>query len=172
METFWRRCATCKRGIDFGTAYKICSVSTCNRKGSSLVFCSIQCWDSHVPLMRHREAWAEEQRSPTREEWGAQAVAAARPAASAPRPAPETGAALEEPAEDPDGEDGAVPEGEVPREILIVASKLKKYVRARSGMNTSDSVMEVLSARVRSLCDDAIVRAQEDGRKTVMDRDF
>jgi histone H3/H4 len=39
-------------------------------------------------------------------------------------------------------------------------------------MNTSDSVMEVLSRRVRSLCDDAIQRARDDGRKTLLDRDF
>ena len=51
-------------------------------------------------------------------------------------------------------------------------AELKKYIRARSGMNTSDSVMEALSDRVRALCNDAILRAREDGRKTVMDRDF
>ena len=56
--------------------------------------------------------------------------------------------------------------------MLIVASKLKQYIRARADMNTSDSVMEVLSRRVRALCDDAIARARADGRKTVMDRDF
>ena len=62
--------------------------------------------------------------------------------------------------------------GEVPHDVLIIASKLKQYVRARSGMNTSDSVMDILSRRVRAMCDDAIQRAREDGRKTVMDRDF
>ena len=74
--------------------------------------------------------------------------------------------------DDDEGAGDVALEGDVPRDILIVASKLKKYIRARSGMNTSDSVMDVLSARVRTLCDDAIVRAHEDGRKTVMDRDF
>jgi histone H3/H4 len=57
-------------------------------------------------------------------------------------------------------------------EILIVASKLKNYVRAKSGMNTSGAVVEVLSAKVRGLCDQAIENAKRDGRKTVMDRDF
>jgi len=56
--------------------------------------------------------------------------------------------------------------------VLVVASKLKAYVRARSGMNTSDGVMEALSAFLRALCDDAIRKAGADGRKTVMDRDF
>ncbi|HME70000.1 MAG TPA: hypothetical protein VKM54_09040 [Myxococcota bacterium] len=53
-----------------------------------------------------------------------------------------------------------------------MASKLKSYVRARSGMNTSEGVLDVLSDSVRALCDEAIRSAQGDGRKTVMDRDF
>ena len=61
---------------------------------------------------------------------------------------------------------------DAPRDVLIVASKLKAYVRARSGMNTSDGVIAELSDRVRALCDDAIDRAREEGRKTLMDRDF
>jgi hypothetical protein len=57
-------------------------------------------------------------------------------------------------------------------EILVVVSKLKKYVRDRSGMNTSDGAMSPLSDHLRALCRDAIRHANEDGRKTVMDRDF
>jgi len=57
-------------------------------------------------------------------------------------------------------------------EVLVVASKLKSYIREKSGMNTSASVMEALSLKVRQLCDEAIAKAQADGRKTVMDRDF
>jgi len=45
-------------------------------------------------------------------------------------------------------------------------------VRARSGMNTSDSAIEALSDIVREVADKAIQRAAADGRKTVMDRDF
>ena len=60
----------------------------------------------------------------------------------------------------------------LPREILIVASKLKAYVRARSGMNTSDNVVGILSDHLRRLCDEAIRSAARDGRKTVMERDF
>lgn len=58
------------------------------------------------------------------------------------------------------------------KEILIVASKLKNYIRTKSGMNTSSSIAEVLSDRVRNLCDRAIESARQNGRKTVMDRDF
>lgn len=150
-DSFWRRCSSCKREIRFETPYWMCSVSTCNRKGSSFVFCSVACWNAHVPTMRHREAWAEEQRSPGRQEWESQDHSETQPGAQPSTP---------------------VPAGEVPRDVLIVASKLKQYVRAKSGMNTSDSVMEVLSRRVRAMCDDAIQRAREDGRKTIMDRDF
>lgn len=57
-------------------------------------------------------------------------------------------------------------------DTLIVASKLKAYIRSKSGMNTSASVIDALSERVRKLADAAIARAQGDGRKTVMDRDF
>jgi hypothetical protein len=59
-----------------------------------------------------------------------------------------------------------------PREVLVVISKLKGYVRACSGMHTSDAVIDVLSDHLRVLCDRAIENAKNDGRKTVMDRDF
>jgi histone H3/H4 len=57
-------------------------------------------------------------------------------------------------------------------EVLVVVSKLKKYIREKSGFNTSGSVAEALTARIRQLCDQAIDSAKNDGRKTVMDRDF
>ena len=57
-------------------------------------------------------------------------------------------------------------------EVLVVVSKLKKYIRAKSGMNTSDAVVSVLSEHLRQVCDRAIQKATEDGRKTVLDRDF
>ena len=57
-------------------------------------------------------------------------------------------------------------------DVLIVASKLKGYIKSKGGMNTSDAVMKQLSARVRQLCDQAMDRARAEGRKTVMDRDF
>ena len=56
--------------------------------------------------------------------------------------------------------------------MLIVASRLKDYVRARSGMNTSDRVLEPLSAIVRSVCEEAIRNAERDERKTILDRDI
>ena len=58
------------------------------------------------------------------------------------------------------------------KEVLVVASKLKNYIRAHAGMNTSGAVIDVISERIRQLCDQAIENAKRDGRKTVMDRDF
>ena len=57
-------------------------------------------------------------------------------------------------------------------EILVVASKLKSYVREKSGMNTSAGVLAVVSDKIRQMCDQAIENARNDGRKTVKDRDF
>lgn len=58
------------------------------------------------------------------------------------------------------------------KEILVVASKVKKYIKDSAGLNTSSNVLEELSGKVRALCDQAIENAKNDGRKTVMDRDF
>lgn len=55
---------------------------------------------------------------------------------------------------------------------LVVASKLKSYIREKSGMNTSAAVIAVLSEKLRRMCDQAVEKAKSDGRKTVMDRDF
>ena len=70
--SLWKRCSTCKKEIAFTTAYWVCNVSTCNRARTALAFCSVSCWDAHVPMLRHRESWAEESRSPTAGEWARQ----------------------------------------------------------------------------------------------------
>ena len=57
-------------------------------------------------------------------------------------------------------------------DVLVVVSKLKNYIRAKSEMNTSGNVAPCVSSIVRQLCDQAIERAKSDNRKTVMERDF
>ncbi len=57
-------------------------------------------------------------------------------------------------------------------EVLVVVSKLKNYIKAQAGMNTAGNVAEVISEKVKALCDEAIEQAKADGRKTVKDRDF
>lgn len=168
----WKRCGVCKRDVGFEGEYYECSVSTCSSGRSSSVFCSMACWEQHVPVMRHRDAWAEQKRSPTRSQWDAeQALFGERPgpAAKTPEgPAPRRFVV--------DGRSKAVaaaaPAQPVADEVLVVASKLKNYIRARSGMNTSDSVIAELSQILREHADRAIETARADGRKTVMDRDF
>lgn len=66
---FWRRCNSCKKPIAYRGLYWVCNVSTCNRKRTGLVFCDVSCWDAHVPMMNHRESWAEERKAPTYDEW-------------------------------------------------------------------------------------------------------
>jgi histone H3/H4 len=61
---------------------------------------------------------------------------------------------------------------EVDEEVLIVASKLKQYIKDKHDMNTSANVMEILSKIVRRYADLAADHARSEGRKTVMDRDF
>jgi len=58
------------------------------------------------------------------------------------------------------------------KEVLVVVSKLKKYVKDKAGLNTSGNVAEKLSEKIRVLTDEAIENAKRDGRKTIMDRDF
>jgi len=57
-------------------------------------------------------------------------------------------------------------------EVLVVASKVKAYVKASGDMKTSAGVLQVLSDRLRTMCDQAVESARSDGRKTVLDRDF
>jgi histone H3/H4 len=57
-------------------------------------------------------------------------------------------------------------------QVLVVASKVKAYIKEQSGMNTSASVMEALTKVVEHECNKAIEKAKGEKRKTVMDRDF
>lgn len=159
----WKRCGVCKRELAFGAEYFECSVSTCNSGRNHTVFCSVPCWEQHVPVLRHRDAWAEQKRSPSKAEWEAMQAPASAPGStgSAPR---RIVVASTAPVRKPDAA--------LPVEILVVASKLKAYIRARAGMNTSESVLDALSDILREHADRAIERARADGRKTVMDRDF
>lgn len=57
-------------------------------------------------------------------------------------------------------------------EILVVASKVKKLIKDKAGMNSSAGIMEALTKIIERECDKAIANANADKRKTVMDRDF
>ena len=57
-------------------------------------------------------------------------------------------------------------------EILVVASKVKKYIKEAHGLNTSSAALPVLSAEVKRVCDQAAERAKGEKRKTLLDRDI
>jgi len=227
--TPWRRCSACKKPIALGAVYWACNVSTCNQKRTALCFCSVSCWEVHLPGANHREAWAVEKRAPTTAapgDWAGPPRRPEPPPASGhglpsgpsrrPEPPPASGHGLPSgpsrrpdappasghglpggPSRRPDAppaSGGALPGGPsrrpeagarrlvrgpaapapeaAPREVLIVASRLKEYVRARVGYNTSDRVLEPLSDIVRRVVDQAIENARRDGRMTVLDRDI
>ena len=149
MAERWRRCSACKSDIGLGSVYWVCSVSTCNRSRTALFFCSVDCWEIHLPTERHREAWAIEERAPSVPD----------PPESTPRP--------RKPRASPGGASAASGGGE----ILIVASRLKAYIRHRAGYNTSDNVLAVLSDAIRKICDEAIRNARHAERQTVLERD-
>ena len=58
------------------------------------------------------------------------------------------------------------------KEVLVVASKVKAYIKNKAGMNCSASVIESLSDKVRAVCDEAIENARTGKRKTVQDKDI
>ncbi|MFM7737413.1 MAG: hypothetical protein ACKPBU_15720, partial [Alphaproteobacteria bacterium] len=141
-EHTWRRCSTCKAPIGFGAVHWTCSVTTCNRPRATLAFCSVECWDAHVPVVRHRDAWAEEGRSPTREAALAEAreerekkeARDARPAPVAttggivPRKTLTRAAGGPRPALfDERRRNDAMSDDS--KEVLVVVSKLKAYIR-------------------------------------------
>ena len=57
-------------------------------------------------------------------------------------------------------------------EVLVVASKVKKYIKEKGGCNTSSDTIEQLSKAVGKLCMKGAESAKSNGRKTVMDRDI
>lgn len=147
---FWRKCSTCKKEIGFGQVHQVCSISTCRTKATNYVFCSVLCWDGHLPIERHREgsAGAIEKRAPSRKEFEAQAENVSQPKRTI----------VSQGAEESD-------------DVLVVASKVRKYISDKSGMNTSAGVYRALTERIKRLCDRSIEEAARQGRKTVLDRD-
>lgn len=157
-EGRWRRCSACKKPIALGSTYWICNVSTCNRKRTGLAFCSVTCWEVHLPVANHREAWAVERTAPLSLEEGA------GPAKSEQRQRERRRIVRTD--------SPAKAKPEIPAEVLIVGSRLKDYVRARSGFNTSDRVLSPLSEIIRRVCDRAIENAAREGRMTLLERDI
>lgn len=159
--SIWRHCSTCKKEIGFNTKYYECSVSTCTGLRTGYVFCSVPCWESHVPGARHRDAAAVEKKSPTQTEFvKTQEV-------------PNSGSGQRRIIASSSGSaNSSTSTKKDENEILVVVSKVKAYIKSQADMNVSDEIMDILSHRIRYFCDQAIKNAQADGRKTVQDRDM
>lgn len=57
-------------------------------------------------------------------------------------------------------------------DVLVVTSKVKKFIKDKGGCNTSAETINMLSKAVEVLCEKGIESAKNDGRKTVMARDI
>ena len=160
MSQQWKQCSSCKKPIDFGQKYWECSVSTCNRSRNPLFFCSVACWDAHVPLLRHRDAWAIERRAPSFEEH----QELLNKASEKPPAAPSNNST------DPVAQ-ADLGFADAPLETLVVMSQVKDYLQAHE-LGPHKELMAALSDRVRELCERASLNARRDERKTLMERDF
>ncbi|MFK7871819.1 MAG: hypothetical protein AB8C84_01430 [Oligoflexales bacterium] len=132
MNNFWKKCGPCGKEITHQTAYFACGTSSCQKSA----FCSLSCWNAHIPLMKHKDAWAEERISPGLNDTRDQNTQIKS------------------------------------TDVLVVASKLKAYIKESSGLNTSASALTRLSDIIRLQSDKAMKNAKNEGRKTVLDRDF
>ncbi len=158
MSDTWKNCGSCKKPIGYNTRHYVCSVSTCQTARFSPVFCKVSCWDAHVPTMNHRgSAWCEENVSPR------EAPVAARIPSGGGDSDELRARMMRQMRKD------STP---VEKDVLVVASKLKKYIKDRADMSCSADVLEALSDMIRLHANDAIDRARADGRKTVKARDF
>lgn len=177
----WKKCSSCKKNIELGSNFYVCSVSTCQHPRKGFQFCSVPCWDAHLGYANHKESWAIE------------------------KTAPKTPMPLSSPSK----QTSQVPKREIRRKIvddipkniredtnrnqnygsayqdndlvhkaktvktdtLIVVSKVKKLIKDESGYNTSQCCIDALTKKVLIEALKAIEVAKKAERKTVMGRD-
>ena len=157
-QDYWKKCSSCKSEIGFEATYYVCSVSTCNGKRTGYKFCSVNCFEQHLPTARHKSAGAVEEKSPKKSEMAAKA------------PAPKGQRRIVRPGQlsQPSNKQVAYSNDEV----LVIASRFKEFINQQSEYNTSADVMQALSHHLRHVAMQAIDNARSDGRKTVMARDL
>lgn len=161
MSLHWKLCNACKNPLSYGGIYYVCSISTCRGHATNYTFCSVPCWDGHLVVERHRpNAYAIEKRAPKNE---SEAKAMESKKSTSPKPVEDKRRVVVT---------GGGGKTSVDGEVLVVASKVKKYVSEKYGLNTSASVMEVLTKEVKKICDRGAEGAKRAGRKTLLDRDF
>jgi hypothetical protein len=148
-QNTWKKCSACKKDISLGAKYFECSVSTCTGERTGYVFCSVPCWEVHLPAAKHRSAGAVEKFAPKTME-AKRIIVGSAPGSPSP----------------------AKSSSSMSNEVLVVVSKMKQYIRDTSDFNTSEDVNQALSNMIRIACDRAVDKAKASGRKTVMARDF
>ncbi|MDH4467890.1 MAG: hypothetical protein QE271_07520 [Bacteriovoracaceae bacterium] len=158
-HSYWRKCGSCKKEIAYQTTYQVCGIASCQK----FAYCSVDCWSLHNSILNHKSAWSEDRISPKKEESNFLAESAPptgvrRVVITPPKSGQQTNPA------------SAVTYSS--DDILIVASKLKQFVKDKHDLNTSANVMKILSDHVRTFTDRAAMKAKSEGRKTLLDRDF
>lgn len=151
-QSFWRKCGSCKKEINYNSTYQVCGQTACQK----FAYCSIDCWSLHNSVMNHKNGWSEDRQAPKKENEGVRRIITPQ------KTTPSQSHSQSDQAQNKILE----------QEILIVASKLKQYVKDKHDLNTSADVMEILSQKVRKLTDQASQKAKSEGRKTLLDRDF
>lgn len=112
----------------------------------------MQCFESHLPGARHRDAGAIEKKAPMTAAADAPKRILVNPSASS--------------------ISSVAGKSSMENEVLVVVSKMKQYIKDVSDMNTAEDVNRIISQMIRVHLDRAIENARSDGRKTVMARDF
>lgn len=56
-------------------------------------------------------------------------------------------------------------------DVLVVASKVRTYIKSNGGCNTASETIDALSKAVEKMLEKAVEAAKANGRKTVMARD-
>jgi hypothetical protein len=152
-ENEWKKCSACKKAIPYNSRYYTCSVSSCNTSRTNYIFCSVPCFDHHIPKERHKSAGAIDNMSPKKPGSTEQNLGARRII----------------PNQKSNPSNKQISRG---GDVLIIASRLKEFILAQSEYSTSASVMDVLSDHVRLIAMQAIDNARSAGRKTVMEQDL
>lgn len=177
-KTTWKSCSTCKKEIPFGGRYYLCSVSTCRRKATGLIFCRVSCWDAHLGFAKHRSSYAEEATAPSKqahtrdmeitnkiEGQKRKPIPSEKPLRRIVIPSKNT-ASLHTARPNPQRASG------IETDTLVVVSKVKNLIREQSDFNTSQCAIDALTRKVVDECLKAIEQAKAAERKTVMGRDI
>lgn len=151
----WKSCSICKKPISYEQTHFVCSVSTCNGKRTGYKFCSVPCFDQHIPKERHKSAGAIEEKAPTEEEARLQ-----------PQPRGQRRIIQSQKLSTPSNKQ--ISKG---GESMVIASRVKAFIQEQSELSTSTAVIDALSDHIRHVAMQAIDKAKEDGRKTVMEQD-